>query len=45
MLDETPKRRKGASRRADVPFDVLKALNEGREESLTLAEFLSINMP
>ena len=38
-------RRKGAMRRSDIPPDVLQALNEGREEPITLAEWLAIDMP
>ncbi len=38
-------RRKGAMRRSDIPPDVLKALNEGREETITLAEWLAVDMP
>jgi len=36
--------RKGASRRSDVPPDVLRALTEGRIESITLSEFLAIDL-
>lgn len=38
-------RRTGASRRADIPADVLRALNEGREESVTLVEWLAVDAP
>ena len=31
-------------RRSDIPFDVLRSLNEGREEAITLAEWLAIDM-
>lgn len=37
--------RVGASSRAAIPSKVLRALNEGKEESRTLAEWLSIDQP
>ena len=38
-------RRKGAMRMLEIPPDVLRALNEGREETITLVEWLAIDMP
>ena len=37
-------RRKGAVRRSAIPPDVLRALDEGREETMTLVEWLAIDM-
>ena len=42
---ENPPRRKGAMRRSEIPPDVLRDLNEGREETITLVEWLAIDMP
>ncbi len=42
---EKPPRRKGAARMADIPPGVLQALNEGREETITLVEWLAVDMP
>lgn len=39
------RKRKGACRRADVPPTVMAALNRGEEETITLAEWLAIDMP
>ena len=40
----TQPRRKGAVRMSAIPPDVLRALNEGREETITLVEWLAIDM-
>lgn len=37
-------KRKGAVRRADVPKDILRKLNKGEIEALTLAEVLSVDL-
>jgi 3-methyladenine DNA glycosylase AlkC len=38
-----PPRRKGARRIAEIPRAVLRALNEGREETITLVEWLAVD--
>ena len=45
VINKTLPRRKRAVRRSEIPPDVLTALNEGREETITLVEWLSIDMP
>ena len=42
---EAPPHRKGAVRRSEIPSDVLQAVNEGREETIMLVEWLAIDMP
>lgn len=41
----TPPRRRGFVRRSDIPPDLLTDLSRGRAESLTLAEWLAIDLP
>ena len=43
QVSGTP-RRKGAMRRSDIPPHVLRALNGGREETITLVEWLAIDV-
>ena len=40
----SPIRRKGSVRRSDIPPDVLKGLNDGTIETVTLVEWLAIDM-
>ena len=42
---DSPPRHKGALRISEIPPDVLQGLNEGREETITLVEWLAIDMP
>lgn len=38
------KRRKGARRRSEIPRDVLAAMNRGEEETVTLVEWLAVDL-
>ncbi len=43
MPRTTPPRRRGARRISDIPREVRRALDEGREETITLIEWLAID--